>query len=366
MTVAASTQPPWIKMLLAIGQGAACFAGLVAMMTLTLWALNIPPIPALEAIWAGAVGNREVGTLAPLAATLTKTAPLLLTGLGVVVAWRAGMFSIGAEGQLLIGALSALALWSAAGGLPPVVLIGLMMGLGALSGAAWSGIAGWLRIYRNVPEVISTIMLNYIALDIIGALVTAPGLLHGKTQAGPHSDPLPESIALPNLLPPVHGGVQAHIHLGIAIAIVAAPLTALYLYRTRAGYGIRVVGQNAEAARAARLPIDRLRMQAMLVSGGLCGLAGAIELLGVTGRLGRDFSGGWGYTAIPVALLGGLSPIGALFSALFFGALAAGCNNAQRTAGVPSFVAYVIQAATVLVIVAARAWRNRKSGTEAD
>ena len=104
----------------------------------------------------------------------------------------------------------------------------------------------------------------------------------------------------------------------------------------------------------------------MLISGALCGLAGALELLGVSGRLGRDFSAGWGYTAIPVALLGGLSPVGTLFSALFFGGLAAGCNNAQRTVGVPSFVAYVIQAATVLAIVAARAWRLRKSASGAD
>ena len=359
-------QPAWARLVLQVGHGAAYFAGLIAMMTITLWSLNISPVPALQAIWTGAVGNSEVGTLAPLSASLTKMSPLLLTGLGVVVAWRAGMFSIGAEGQLLVGALAAMALWSVAASLPPVLLIAMMMCVGAVGGAAWSGIAGWLRVHRNVPEVISTIMLNYIALDVIGALVTAPGPLHGKTQAGPHSNPLPEAIGLPNLLPPAQSGAQVHLHLGIAIALAAVPLVALYLYRTRAGYGLRVVGQNAEAARVARLPIDRLRMQAMLVSGALCGLAGAIELLGVTGRLGRDFSGGWGYTAIPVALLGGLSPGGALFSALFFGALAAGCNNAQRTAGVPSFVAYVIQAATVLAIVAARAWRSRKSGAETD
>ncbi|HLJ57556.1 MAG TPA: ABC transporter permease, partial [Chthonomonadaceae bacterium] len=154
--------------------------------------------------------------------------------------------------------------------------------------------------------------------------------------------------------------------LGVLLALVAAPLVALYLYRTPAGFGLRVVGQNAEAARTARLPIDRLRVQAMLVSGGLCGLAGGIELLGVTGRLGRDFSPGWGYTAIPVALLGGLAPGGTLLASLFFGALAAGLDNAQRTVGVPSYVAYVVQAATVLAIVAGRAWRRRNSDAEAD
>ena len=365
MTIA--RKPPiWTRLLRQTMIGAAYAAGLVVMMTVTLLALNIPPVPALQAIWTGAFGDSTVGTLAPLSTTLTKMAPLLLTGLGVAIAWRAGMFSIGAEGQLLIGALAALGLWSVARQVPPPILITMMLVLGAAAGALWSGVAGWLRIRRNVPEVISTIMLNYIALNVIGALVTDPGPLHGKTQAGPHSDPLPAIIALPNLIPAAQHGVQVHLHLGIAIAFVAAPCVALYLYRTRSGYGIRVVGQNAEAARVARLPIDRLRMEAMLVSGALCGLAGAIELLGVTGRLGRDFSPGWGYTAIPVALLGGLSPVGALFSALFFGALAAGCNNAQRTVGVPSFVAYIIQAATVLAIVAVRAWRQRLSETETD
>jgi len=340
--------------------------GLLVMITITLWALNVAPAPALQAIWSGAVGDREVGYLAPLSATFLKTSPLLLTGLGVVVAWRAGMFSIGAEGQLLIGALAATGLWAVAGRLTPIVLIPSMMLAASMAGALWSGAAGWLRVHRNVPEVISTIMLNYIALNVIGWLVTEPGPLHGKTQSGPHSDPLPAEISLPNLIPIAQSGVQVHLHMGVVLALAAVPCVYIFIYRTAAGHGLRVVGQNPEAARVARLPVDRIRIQAMLVSGALCGLAGALELLGVTGRLGRDFSGGWGYTAIPVALLGGLSPVGALFSALFFGALTAGCNNAQRTVGVPSVVAYVIQAATVLAIVGGRAWQNRKSGTEED
>ena len=349
-----------------IGRVLGSAACLVVIMIVTLWALHVPPLPALIAIWTGAIGSAEAGYAAPLSNTLIKTSPLILTGLGVVVAWRGGMFSIGAEGQLLIGALAAAALWSAARQMPPAVLILTMMLIASAAGALWGGIAGWLRVRRSVPEVISTIMLNYIALDIIGWLVTDPGPLHGKTQSGPHTDPLPSAVALPNLIPLAHSGAQVHLHLGVLLALAAVPCIWLYLYRTRAGFGLRVIGQNVEAARVARIPIDRLRMQSMLISGALCGLAGSIELLGVTGRLGRDFSGGWGYTAIPVALLGGLSPVGAIFSALFFGALAAGCNNAQRTAGVPSVVAYVIQAATVLAVVGARAWQHRKSGSETD
>jgi simple sugar transport system permease protein len=237
----------------------------------------------------------------------------------------------------------------------------MMLFAGSMAGSLWGGLAGWLRVYRNVPEVISTIMLNYIALNVIGAMVKEPGPLHGKTQAGPHSDPIPDALNLPNLIPPAQHGIQVHLHLGIAIALAIVPVAALYLYRTRSGFSIRVVGQNPDAAAVARMPIDRLRLEAMLVSGGLCGLAGAIELMGVTGRLGRDFSPGWGYTAIPVALLGGLTPFGVLASAMFFGALAAGCNNAQRTAGVPSVVAYIIQATAVLAIVTHRAWRQRST-----
>jgi simple sugar transport system permease protein len=359
-------RPPWIRLLRFAGRGLAYVVGLLAIMTVTLWALAIPPMPALQAIWFGAVGDGSAGAILPISVTITKMTPLLLTGLSVVVAWRAGMFSIGAEGQLLVGALTAMTLWSAARAVPPIVLVPAMLAAGTAAGAVWSGLAGWLRVHRNVPEVISTIMLNYIALDIIGALVTAPGPLHGATQSGPHSDPLPPAVSLPDMLSTLHSEFRPHLHLGVALALATVPCVWLYLFRTPSGFGVRVVGHNPDAARAARLPLDRLRMQAMLVSGALCGLAGAIELLGVTGRLGRDFSPGWGYTAIPVALLGGLSPGGALLSSVFFGALAAGCGNAQRTAGIPSFVAYVIQAATVLAIVAGRAWQNRRAGVEVD
>lgn len=341
-------------------------AGMALLLTLALVALRVPVVPAYGALWSGAIGSPDTGYWYPLSETLVKSTPLILAGLSVTVAWRAGMFSLGAEGQLLIGALASLSVWAVWRSGPPAVVIPTMLLSGGLAGAAWSAAAGWMRTRRGAPEVITTIMLNYVALNLIGWLVSDQGALHGRTQSGPHSDPLPTAIALPRVVPLAWAGVQTRLHFGAALALIAVPVVWAILYRTAPGFGMRITGQNPEAARTARFPTNMLRMQAMALAGALAGLAGSIELLGVTGRLGRDFSGGWGYTAIPVALLGGLSPLGTLFSGLFFGALAAGCNNAQRTVGLPSVVAYVIQAATVLGIVGARAWKNRAAGTEAD
>lgn len=335
-----------------------------ALLTLVFVALRVDPARAFRALLSGAIGDPESGYWYSISETLVEMAPLLLTGLSVVVAWRAGLFSIGAEGQLLMGALAAVALWNFLPNLPPVLLMVLMLIVGCVAGAFWGLLAGWMRVRRGVPEVISTIMLNYVALSIVGWLVK--GVLHGKTQAGPYSDPIPKALSLPRLVPVAWSEVQTRLHLGVVFALLMVPIIATLLGRTRIGFGWKLIGQNEEAARVAGFKIDRLRLQAMLVSGALCGLAGTIELLGVSGRLGRDFSSGWGYKAIPVALLGGLNPTGAMFAALFFGALEAGCANAQREAnvGVPSVVSYIVQAVTVLVIVGVSAWQARRQTAE--
>ena len=350
--------------LLARGLGYA--AGLFLLLLITFLALRVSPLLAFKALWTGAFGDAETGHWDAISETLVESTPLLLTGLSVVMAWRAGMFSIGAEGQLLMGALAASWVATLGSALPSPLLMLLMLGVGMSAGAGWGAIAGWLRVRRNIQEVISTIMLNYIALSLVGWAALGP--LHGKTQSGPHTDPLPEKLMLPPMLPIQWAGFQTRLHWGALLAFLAVPLLFVLLYRTAAGHGLRVLGQNPEAARVARYPIQRLRMQAMLASGGLCGLAGAIQLMGINGKMGTDFSPGWGYTAVPVALLGGLHPMGAMFSALFFGALGAGCDNAQRSSavGVPSVVSYVIQAATVLAIVGVRAWQFRRTGTETD
>ena len=286
-------------------------AGIVLLLVATFLLLGIPPGKALLGLWIGAVGNAEDGHWYAVSESLVKMSPLLLTGLGVVVSWRAGMFSIGGEGQLLMGALAAVALGKFGASLSPPLLTLLMLLAGMASGAFWGGIAGWLRTKRNVQEVISTIMLNYIALYLVGAIVSGP--LQEHTHISQQTDPLPNFVLFAHLIPPaVSGGIQTRLHSGVLLGLLAVPVIYLLMQRTRTGFALRLIGQNPEAARVSRFPVDSLRFRAMLISGGLCGLAGAVELLGVSARLDANFSSGWGYTAIPVALLGGLEPIGTL------------------------------------------------------
>ena len=352
-------------LILAVVRIIACALGVIALLLVTFALLGVPPGQALLGLWIGAVGNATDGHWYALSETLVKMCPLLLTGLGVVVAWRAGMFSIGGEGQLLMGALAAAAIGKYAAALPAPLLTLVMLMAGIIAGALWGGIAGWLRIRRNVQEVISTIMLNYIALYLVGTLVGGP--LQEHAHISEQTDPLPNAVLFARLIPPsLAGGIHTRLHSGVLLALFAVPIIYILMQKTATGFALCVIGQNPEAARVARFPVDQLRLRAMLISGGLCGLAGAIELLGISARLDTNFSSGWGYTAIPVALLGGLEPIGTLFSALFFGGLTAGCGYLSRFYGISSVLIYVMQAAAVLAVVGARAWQPRHTSSDSD
>lgn len=355
-----SAQKPW-PVRFALSAAALFGYGLLltALMSAAFVALGIPPQKALPMIWVGAFGDSASGHVYAISETIIKTTPLLLTGLSIVVAWRAGLFSIGGEGQLVVGVLAAISLLKLHAHVPAPLLTLLMVAAGTGAGALWGGIAGWLRVRRNVQEVISTIMLNYIAVYLLTWSMEGP--LQEAAHHNRQSDPIPDAVLFARILPAsLSNGLPTRLHTGVLLAAIAAVLISLLLFRTSLGFGLRAVGQNAEAARAARFPVERLRMQAMLISGGLCGLAGVIELLGITGRLYADFSPGWGYTAIPVALLGGLNPYGVVLSALFFGALTTGSSNLERFSGVSSVLIYVIQAAAVLTVVGVRAWRARR------
>jgi simple sugar transport system permease protein len=242
-----------------------------------------------------------------------------------------------------------------------------MMIAGAVTGGAfWGMIAGMLRVYRGVQEVISTIMLNYIALYIVSWLVLGP--LRAKGNYLAETDSLSNSVLFARLIPSAWSDhIQTTLHVGVIMALLAAPASYLFLYRTRTGFNMRILGSNSEAARVAKLPVDRLKIAAMSVSGGIAGLAGAVILLGSpTGSLpATSFGGTIGFTAIPVALLGGLHPIGSLVSAVFFGGLTQGCRNLEQNTGVSSVVIYIIQAAAVLAVVGARAVRERKEAAQA-
>jgi simple sugar transport system permease protein len=310
----------------------------LAVSIVVLLAAGADPLRALGALVEGAAGDRFA-----LADTLIKSCPLVLTGLAVAIAFQSGVWNIGAEGQLLMGALAATATAQTTAGVPAVVALVATLTSGVVAGALWAGLAALLKVRRHVSEVIATIMLNFVAARLVGFAVHGPLMESGARY--PQSDLLPAGTRLPVLADGVHAG--------ILLAALLVPATWFVLHRTALGFRWRATGENAEAARIAGLRPAAATMTAMLASGGLAGLAGAIEVTGVTGRLFEQFSGGQGYTAIAVALLARLHPGGVAAAALFFGALAAGSGSMQRSAGVSAVFVSVVQATVILALLVA-------------
>ncbi len=302
------------------------------------------PLPALAALVAGAVGDRFA-----LTDTLLKTCPLLLTGLAVALAFRCGFWNVGAEGQLLMGALAATALGRTTGAATFPLPLLAALGAAAAAGALWATLAALLRVLRDVNEIVATIMLNFIAARLLGWAVHGP--LMEAAGRYPQSDPVPTAALLPM--------VAGRVHVGVALAAALAIALWALLFRTSIGFRWRVVGDNPRAARVAGFSPERAVLTAMLASGALAGLAGGIEVLGVTGRLFEQFSSGQGYTAIAVALLARLHPAGVTLAALFFGGLAAGSGAMQRVAGVSAVFVAIVQAGTLLALLALEAPRAR-------
>jgi len=276
--------------------------------------------------------------------TLVKTCPLLLCGLAVALAFQTGIWNIGAEGQLLMGALAAA--WAGSRlALPGVLGLPLVLLGAAASGASWAAIAGGLKLRREVNEVISTIMLNFIALGLISYLVQGPLMEAGGRY--PQSDAVLTALRLPRLIP------SLRVHAGLPLALLAVGGLHVVLYHTVVGYEMRAAGLNAAAARLAGIPVARRMFWAIMASGALAGLAGGVEVCATTYRLYERFSPGYGFTAIAVGLLGRLTPVGVLIAALLFGALEAGSNAMQRDAGVSAVLISVIQATVIFFLIAA-------------
>ncbi|HVE78307.1 MAG TPA: ABC transporter permease [Gemmatimonadaceae bacterium] len=319
----------------------------VALLAAALAAAGYDAPAALAALWRGSVGTPD----ALASATLVRAVPLLLAGLAVALAFRAGVLNVGAEGQLLAGAAAAASLGIAAGdGLGRAAPIALLLAAAA-AGASWAAPAAWLRARFGALEVISTIMLNFVALHLVGFLVRGP--LQEPLRIYPQSDVLPEVARLPAVVP------GTRLHLGLLLAIAAALVVWWVLARTAAGFRVRVAGANPHAAASAGgVDVRRVTTRAFLASGALAGLAGGVEVMGVTYALYENLSPGYGYTAIAVALLARLHPLGVVGTAVLFGALEAGATAMQRDAGVPSTVAAVVAAAIVLAVVAAAAVRR--------
>jgi len=312
------------------------------------------PVTAFQAMLSGAFGSLD-----SLSEVAVKACPLLLAGLAVAVSFQAGVWNIGAEGQLLMGALAMAAIGSRLGAFPGWLGLAACLVAAALLGAAWAAIAAQLRLRRGVNEVISTIMLNFIALGVISYLVQGPLMEAGGNY--PQTDAIAPALWMPRLFPPLR------LHLGLLLALATAAGVYVLLYLTVAGYEMRAAGLNPNAARLAGIDVDRRVLFALMLSGALAGLAGGVEVSAITHRLYERFSPGWGFTAIAVGLLGRLSPAGVVVAAVFFGALDAGSNAMQRAAGVSSVLVSVIQATVILFLVAfeRRRWWPEYHGTDA-
>ena len=283
--------------------------------------------------------------------TLVRAVPLMLTGTAVAIAFRAGVVNIGAEGQVLAGAAAAAgAALALPGGGAGTTIIALVAGV--LGGATWAGVAAMLRSRFGVLEVISTIMLNYVALYGVSWLVRGP--LQEPTHAYPQSLAIAANVHLPRI---VGGG---RLHLGLLLALITVIVAGWALRHTAAGFRVIAAGESPRAAASAGLiRVNATTTRAFLVSGGFAGLAGAIEVLGVTFALYEDLSPGYGYTAIAVALVAGLDPWRVVASALVFAALEAGAGAMQRDANVPSTVVAIVEAAIIIAVIGVQALRGR-------
>ncbi len=303
---------------------------------------------ALSALARGAFGSWYAVT----SATLVRMVPLGLAGLAVVVAFRAGILNIGAEGQLLMGAIAAGAVFAVLNATNAVIALPLMLLVGTIAGSGWAAVAAFLRHRFGVLEVISTIMLNFVAQSLMGWLVRGP--LQEPAHIAPQSTSLPASLHLPTLLP------NTQLHVGALLLVMLAIGLWWWFRSTASGFRVRAVGANpAAAASAGQINVARTSATAFVLSGALAGLAGSVEYTGVTYALYDNFSPGYGYTAIAVALLAGLHPLGVLATALLFGALEAGASAMQRDAGVPSVLVSVVEASLILSVVAAQQWQSR-------
>lgn len=292
--------------------------------------------------------------LALIADALVRSTPLIIAGLAVAFAFRGGVFNIGAEGQLLAGAVAATAVTLASSEALGRLSVVLAVIAGALAGALWAWIAAELKRRFRVLEIISTIMLNFIAVHLVSFLVRGP--LQEPTQIYPQTETFSSSGRLPLLVP------GTRLHVGFALAVLLAVTLAWVFRRTAFGFRVRAAGASPAAARTAGLiDTDRTSLIVFLISGALAGIAGSVEVSGVTFALYENLSPGYGYTAIAVALIAGLNPVAIIASGIFFGALETGASALQREFAIPSSLASVVEAALIVGALTIAAVRGRHS-----
>jgi len=346
---------PLLATLAALGVGA-----------IMLQLLGANPIKAYGALLNGAFGSTNA-----VADTIVRATPLLLVALGICIAFRAGVINIGGEGQLVAGAILATLIGLKMPDAPGIVIIPLALIAGFVGGAIWGGIPGVLKAYYNVNEILSTIMLNIIAVQGMNYLLRGPMIDPAQMEVSsriPQTARLAQAFDLPRWVP-------TRLHLGALIAVILAFLVYILLWRTTIGYRIRAVGLNPEASRYAGIRVRRNIVLALLLSGAFAGLAGAVQVYGVHHRMFTDgslagFTGSAGFNGIVAALFGKLNPIGAIPASFIFGALIVGANSLQRAMQVPAALITALNGLVVVFVVSSdifsrRLARSRQIGAEA-
>lgn len=322
--------------------------------------LKTNPIVAYGAMLQGAFGS-----INGLSQSLVKATPLLLVGLGVCIAFKASVINVGGEGQIILGSIAGTWMALTFPDLPKVVLIPACMTAGFLAGAFWGFIPGMLKARFKVNEILSTIMMNSIALQLLNFLLQGPMMDPEGIKAGTflaQSARLPESAWLARLVP------RTMLHSGVYVALAFAVAVYIFLWRTTIGYQIRAVGLNPQASHYSGINVPFNQMLSLTLAGGLSGLAGVIEVMGVHRRILEGLTGGYGFTGIVAALLGSLHPLGVVPASVLFGGLLVGANTMQRAVQIPSALINAILGLIVLFVSGSALWihqiiKKRKTAT---
>jgi simple sugar transport system permease protein len=319
--------------------------------------LGANPVAGLATMFAAAFGSLE-----GLAHTAVKAIPLLLVGIGICISFRASVINIGGEGQMIMGALFATIVALNMPELHPIITIPTVLFISIVGGGIWGAIPGALKAYFNVSEILSTIMLNIVAVQSMNYLLRGPLIDPGEIERGtriPQTARLPETTDLPILFD------TGRVHLGVLIAILAALAAWILLWRTSLGFKLRSVGLNRDAARYAGIPVQRSIITALALSGAMAGLAGAILVFGseshrmVTDGSSTGFTGSAGFNGIVVALFAGLHPLMSIPSAMLFGGMLVGANALQRAAQVPSALVIALNGLIVVFVVSSEMFTKR-------
>ncbi|MBV0902783.1 ABC transporter permease [Haloarcula salina] len=338
--------PAW----LAYGTPVFTVLAALAVSAVALQLLDVNPLAAYATMFVETL-TTEFG----LTETLVKAVPLILTGLAVYLPLKAGLFNIGAEGQLIAGALAGT--WVGLNvSLPGLALVPLMFAAAAVAGAVWAGIPAWLRAKWDVNEIITSLLLTFVALEIQSYLLRGP--MQGGTGNFPQSARFSDAATIPEL--------ASGVHAGLLVAVAMVVVTYVMMNKTRLGFEITFVGSNHEAAQQAGMSRFKVYLLVFVVGGAFAAMGGISEIAGAQGRYRAAFEPGYGFTAIPIALLGRNSAIKVLLAGLFFAVLFVGGSSMEVAFGVPAALVEIIQALVILFLITAEFFKNYRVSLDFD